>query len=202
MQQIFLNGILCYWKQLPSETNTLPSSALSPLTFELAPTPSSHGCSLYPKIQDSQRLHTMRPSAYAPPANGSLPTTQIAFITTRRSAIGYDRSPLLFSLPRRSLAPGKPTTCLIPTHRTRQRISQHSPSPTSHDTSTSRGETICLSPFLSTRGPADATTRPCLELQTYSKVVWPHCASRAPETIGLLSRGAHSPAIYAPRNAS
>jgi hypothetical protein len=73
-----------------------------------------------------------------------------------------------------------PTVCLTLTHRTRQRISRHSPSPTSRDALTSREETIRLSPFLSTRAPTDATTRPCLELQTYSEVVWPHCALRAP----------------------
>jgi hypothetical protein len=38
-----------------------------------------------------------------------------------------------------SLTLDGPTTCLTLTHRTRQTISRHSPSPTSHDTSTSRG---------------------------------------------------------------
>jgi hypothetical protein len=71
-------------------------------------------------------------------------TTQIVFVTTQCPAIGYDRSPPvacgrppLFSIPRRSLVLDGPTVCLMPTHQMRQRISRHSPSPTSHDATTS-----------------------------------------------------------------
>jgi hypothetical protein len=79
---------------------------------------------------------------------------------------------------------------LTPTHRTRQRISRHSPSPTSHDASASREETIRLSPFLSTRAPADTTTS-----RTWSSGHIPRSfgltAHRAHlEMIGLLSGGA------------
>jgi hypothetical protein len=46
-QRIFLNGIPRYRKQLPSETNVLPTSALSPPPFGLTPAPSSHGYDPY-----------------------------------------------------------------------------------------------------------------------------------------------------------
>jgi hypothetical protein len=125
-----------------------PPFTLSPPSLEPAPALSSPRYDPYPTIRDSQCLPMMRPSAYASPTDEtSAPhTKRIVFVTTRRPATGYDRSPPvargqppLLSVPRRSLAPDGPTACLTPTHQTRQRISRHSPSPTLHDTLTSRG---------------------------------------------------------------
>jgi hypothetical protein len=50
---IFLNGILCYRKQLPNETTALPTSASSPLPFRLTSAPSSHGYDPYATTYDA-----------------------------------------------------------------------------------------------------------------------------------------------------
>jgi hypothetical protein len=137
---------------------------------------------------------------------GAPHTTWTVFVATQHPPtirpVPWRIRPSLVSVLRRSPTPDGPTACLTPTHRTRQRISRHSPFPTSHDALTSREETICLSPFLSTRAPADATTSHAWSsrhiLRSFGLTV-PHAH---PETIGLLSRGARSPAIYAPQNTS
>jgi hypothetical protein len=147
MQQIFLNGFLRYRKQLPSGTNTLPIICIvSPairacswnIVTQIRPVPHNLGL-LTPSYNATLCIHVSNePSAPH--------TTRIVLVTTRRPATGYDRSPpvvrgrpSLFSIPGRSLALDGPTTCFTPAHRTRQRISQHSLSPTSHNVSTSRG---------------------------------------------------------------
>jgi hypothetical protein len=88
-----------------------------------------------------------QPSVYAlTNKTGALHTTQIAHVTTWHPVIidttdpfPWRKQPPLFSVSRRSLTPDGPTPCLTLTHQTRQRISRHSLSPTSHDTLTSRG---------------------------------------------------------------
>jgi hypothetical protein len=106
--------------------------------------------------------------------------------------------PLLVSVLGRSPTPDGPTVCLTPTHRTRQRISRHSPFPISHDASTSREETIRLSPFLSTRAPANTTTSCAWSSRCIPGSFGLTALHAHPETIGLLSRGVRSPVIYAP----
>ncbi|KAJ7763900.1 hypothetical protein B0H14DRAFT_3510553 [Mycena olivaceomarginata] len=66
---IFHNGILHYRKQLPSETNTLPTiwNAFSPL--ELAPAPLSAGYDLQTLSSFLQRVGGERPSVYTSPTN-------------------------------------------------------------------------------------------------------------------------------------
>ncbi|KAJ7733379.1 hypothetical protein B0H14DRAFT_3517389 [Mycena olivaceomarginata] len=130
---------------------------------------------------------------------GALP--RAALVAARPTNRSVDDVPLV-SVLRRSPHPDGPTACLTLTHRTRQRISRHSPSPTSHDTSTSRDETICLSPFLSTRAPTDAITNRAWSSGRILKSFGLTAPRARPETIGLLSRGVHPPVIYAPRNAS
>jgi hypothetical protein len=104
----------------------------------------------------------------------------------------------LISVLGRSPTPDGPTACLTPTHQTRQRISRHSPSPTSHDASTSRD----LSPFLSTRAPTDAITSRAWSSRRILRSFGLTAPRAHPETIGLLNRGVRSPVIYAPRNTS
>jgi hypothetical protein len=128
-----------YAMNLPKWDSTLPEAAskrdqCSPHHPHCLPAIRPRSCTLvtrtrpFPTIWDSQCLPTTR-HLREPGA----PHTQTAFITTRRSATGYNWSPAVAR-----------TACLTPTHRTRQRISRHSLSPTSHDASTSRGR-----PFVS-----------------------------------------------------
>jgi hypothetical protein len=76
------------------------------------------------------------------------------------------------------------------------------PFPTSHDASTSREETIRLSPFLSTRAPTDTITSRAWSSRRIPRSFGLTAPRAHPETIGLLSRGVRSPVIYAPRNTS
>jgi hypothetical protein len=134
-------------------TLSSPSTSPSP-PLELTPMPSPAGYDLSPGL-DSQIPPCLRgeqPSVHASLTNETdTPlTTQIAHVTTRCPVIvnrvrpvpscsAMHGQPPLFSVSRRSLALDGPSPCLTPTHRTRQRISQHCPSLTSHDASTSRG---------------------------------------------------------------
>jgi hypothetical protein len=175
-----------YVTDLPKRDSMLPEAASerdqhSPHIRVISPTIRACSCTIVTWMQP----YPKDPELSTPSYDATLPIPHGLCLWC--TAIGYDQSPPvahgrppLLSIPGRSLAPDGPTAYPTPTHRTRQRISRHSPSPTSHDTLTSRGETIRFSPFLSTRAPTNATTRPCLELQTYSEVVWPYCASHAP----------------------
>jgi hypothetical protein len=126
MRQIFLNGILRYRKQLPNEITALPTSASSPPPFWARSCTSSHGYDPYTTTHEldaydvtfcirrtgtprtARCAHVHRQDTTGPPARG------------RRS---------LVSVLGRSPTPDGPTACLMPTRRTRQRISRHSPSP-------------------------------------------------------------------------
>jgi hypothetical protein len=142
-----------------SERIGLPTSALSPLPFW------ARSCSIVTRIRPvhhDPRVLDAYDATFCIQRTGAPYTTRTAFIATRPPPairlVSRRIRPSLISVLGRSPTPDGPTACLTPTHRTRQRISRHSPSPTSHDTSTSREETIRLSPFLSTRAPADTTT--------------------------------------------
>ncbi|KAJ7867736.1 hypothetical protein B0H14DRAFT_3441654 [Mycena olivaceomarginata] len=97
---------------LLSETNTLPTSASSPPPLELAPAPSSHGCDPYPKIRDFRRLPAMRPSASAPPANGSLPVPH---------GLGYPDTACSPLRTTHRLAKGDRLSLLLPEHLSTRR---------------------------------------------------------------------------------
>ncbi|KAJ7301637.1 hypothetical protein DFH08DRAFT_978574 [Mycena albidolilacea] len=160
-------------QQLPNETTALPTSASSPLPFGLAPAPSSHGYNPYATTYDTT-LCIQRTGAPADCVPTRPPLTRI---------------PSLVSVPGRSPTPDGPTACLTPTHRTRRGISRHSPSHTSHNASTSREETIRLSPFLSTRAPTDAITSRAWSSRHILRSFGLAAPRAYPETIGLLSRG-------------
>jgi hypothetical protein len=138
-----------------------------PRHFGLAPAPSSHGYDPYTKIWDPRRLPTTRLSAYPHPAAERQPPYHANRVRHYSDRIQPVPRAWTTSPPFRSwTTPSPGQTHCVPdaTYQMRQRISRHSPSPTSHNALTSRGETIRLSPFLSTQGSTDATTRPCLEL--------------------------------------
>jgi hypothetical protein len=139
-----------YATDLPKLDSTLPEAAserdqCSPHHLHRLPCYSTsllHYCHPDMTVPHNPGLST--PSYNATSTRTGAPhTTRTAFVATQcpqdmTSPLPWHvDEPSLASIPGCSLAPKELTACLTPTHWTRRTISRHSPSPTSHDASTS-----------------------------------------------------------------